>query len=292
MNQLSLLPLELLLCFAFLLGAVVGSFLNVVIYRLPKILSENWTEECRTYLQIDTDSAKGSSKGNDTTKKTSLLWPSSSCPHCGNKIRPWHNLPILGYLLLKGRCKDCNEKISPRYPIVELIAGILSVLVIWKFGASYQGLAALIITWALITLTGIDFDEHLLPDCITLPLLWAGLIANSFGVFTDLESALWGAVVGYLSLWSVYWIFKIITGKEGMGFGDFKLLAALGAWLGWSYLPTIILLSSVVGLVFAILFMLFSGNKKGAPIAFGPYLAVAGWLCLFIGPEILSFLNI
>ena len=286
MNQLALLPLEFLLVLAFLLGSIVGSFLNVVIYRLPKILSQNWSAECRAYLEIEADSESK----NAEVKKHSLLWPASSCPKCENKIRPWHNLPIFGYLLLKGRCKDCDTPISPRYPLVELISGLLSVIVIWKFGATTQGLMALAITWTLIALTGIDFDEHLLPDCITLPLLWAGLIVNSFGIFTDLYTALWGAIAGYLILWSVYWLFKIVTGKEGMGFGDFKLLAALGAWLGWTYLPTIVLLSSVVGLVFALLFMVFSGNKKSAPIAFGPYLAVAGWICLIAGPSILGFL--
>lgn len=284
MTQLALLPIEFLLAIAFLFGSIVGSFLNVVIYRFPKILAQTWSQDCRTYLKLDPPTAP--------EKKLSLLWPSSTCPNCNNSIRPWHNLPILGYLLLKGRCKDCSEKISPRYPIVELISGLLSVLIIWKLGATIQGLLALGITWTLIALTGIDFDEHLLPDSITMPLLWAGLIANSFGVFTNLNSALWGAILGYLSLWSVYWIFKLVTGKEGMGFGDFKLLAALGAWLGWAYIPTIILLSSVVGLIFAIAFMIFSGNKKGAPIAFGPYLSIAGWACLFIGPSILSLLAI
>lgn len=286
MTQLSLLPLELLLAIAFVLGSVVGSFLNVVIFRLPKILDQAWSADCRNYLEIQPDpQVKGE-------EKISLLWPSSCCPKCQNKIRPWHNIPIFGYLLLKGKCNDCSEPISARYPIVELVSAILSLIVIWKFGATAQGLAALAITWTLITLTGIDFDEHLLPDSITLPLLWAGLIANSFGLFTDLSSSLWGAVLGYLSLWSVYWIFKLITGKEGMGFGDFKLLAALGAWLGWNYLPTIILLSSLIGLAFALLYMIFSGNKKSAPIAFGPYLAIAGWICLLLGPAAFSLLPI
>lgn len=286
MNQLVLLPTELLLGIAFILGAVVGSFLNVVIYRLPKILDQRWTADCQNYLDIKAE-ASASEK-----QKTSLLWPPSNCPKCKNKIRPWHNLPVLGYLILKGKCKDCSAPISARYPIVELISAIMSLAIIWQFGPTYQGLAALFITWALIALTGIDFDEHLLPDSITLPLMWAGLIANSFGLFTDLQSALWGAILGYLSLWSVYWVFKLVTGKEGMGFGDFKLLAALGAWLGWNYLPTIILMSSIVGLVFALLFMIFSGNKKGAPIAFGPYLAVAGWICLFLGPDVFAILPI
>ena len=286
MNQIALLPIELMLTIAAILGAVVGSFLNVVIYRLPKILDLRWTEECQNYLDIKPEPAA------TTSKNISLLWPSSSCPKCKNKIRPWHNIPILGFILLRGKCKDCGKSISARYPIVELISAVLSLAIVWKFGATYQGLAALLVTWSLIALTGIDFDEHLLPDSITLPLLWAGLVANSFGLFTDLSSALWGAVLGYLSLWSVYWAFKLITGKEGMGFGDFKLLAALGAWLGWTYLPTIVLMSSLVGLVFAILFMIFSGNKRSAPIAFGPYLAIAGWICLFMGSDVFDILPI
>ena len=287
MTQFSLLPIEFLLAITFVLGAAVGSFLNVVIFRLPKILNQTWTADCRNYLGIKADpEAK-------IENKISLLWPSSCCPKCQKKIRPWHNIPVFGYILLRGKCKDCNEPISARYPIVELVSAVLSLIVIWKFGATAQGLAALAITWTLITLTGIDFDEHLLPDSITLPLLWAGLIANSFfGLFTDFSTSLLGAVLGYLSLWSVYWIFKLITGKEGMGFGDFKLLAALGAWLGWTYLPTIILLSSLIGLAFALLFMIFSGNKKTTPIAFGLYLAIAGWVCLLIGPAAFSLLPI
>lgn len=286
MNQLFLLPVEVLLLVAFILGAVVGSFLNVVIYRLPKILDQKWSADCRNYLDIKPAPEEAE------TRNMSLLWPASNCPKCKGKIRPWHNIPIVGFLLLKGKCKDCGEPISPRYPIVELLSAIFSLVIIWKFGPTAQGLAALLMTWSLIALTGIDFDEHLLPDSITLPLMWAGLIVNSFGLFTDLQSALWGAILGYMSLWSVYWVFKLVTGKEGMGFGDFKLLAALGAWLGWNYLPTIILMSSLVGLVFALLFMIFSGNKKGAPIAFGPYLAVAGWICLFLGPDVFAILPI
>lgn len=286
MNELMQLPLELTLAFSLILGATVGSFLNVVIHRLPKILDQKWSADCRNYLDIKPTSEEAE------TKSISLLWPASSCPKCKNKIRAWHNIPIFGYLLLRGKCKDCGEAISPRYPIVELLTAIFSLAVIWKFGPTSQGLAALLVTWSLIALTGIDFDEHLLPDSITLPLMWAGLMANSFGLFTDLQSALWGAILGYMSLWSVYQVFKLVTGKEGMGFGDFKLLAALGAWLGWNYLPTIILMSSLVGLVFALLFMIFSGNKKSAPIAFGPYLAVAGWICLFLGPDVFAILPI
>ena len=279
-----LLPQSFQLALTFLLGAVIGSFLNVVIYRLPKILDTNWQRECRDYLSLP------AAESSQDEEKLSLIWPPSRCQSCKGKIRPWHNLPILGYLILKGRCYDCKAPVSMRYPIVELITACMSLLLVSQLGATEAGLAGLFLTWSLIALTGIDFDEHLLPDSITLPLLWAGLILNSFGVFTDLTSAVWGAVGGYLSLWLVFWGFKLITGKEGMGYGDFKLLAALGAWLGWQYLLTIILMSSVVGLVFAIAFMIFSGNKKSAPIAFGPYLAIAGWICLLLGPQVLSLL--
>lgn len=279
MQTLILAPVWVQLVLAFVLGSVIGSFLNVVIHRLPKMLDMNWRRECRAYLEMPQDSAD---KVDD--EPFSLLWPASHCPQCKNKIRPWHNLPLVGYLLLRGKCKDCGAAISLRYPLVELVTALASVAVIYSLGATAQGLFALFFTWALIALTGIDFDEHLLPDSITLPLLWAGLIINSQGLFTDLNTALFGAVAGYLVLWLVYWVFKLVTGKEGMGFGDFKLLAALGAWLGWPWLASIILLSSISGLFFAILFMVFSGNKKSAPMAFGPYLAFAGWLCLVAGP--------
>lgn len=273
-----LAPTWVQLSLAFVLGCVVGSFINVVIYRLPKILDHQWRTECSSFLELPEQAPK------KEDKPLSLIWPASRCPHCGHAIRPWHNIPLLGYLLLAGKCKDCKKKISVRYPAVELITGLASLIVLYSLGPTLQGLFGLFLTWTLIALTGIDFDEHLLPDSITLPLIWAGLLINSQGLFTDLHTALFGAVFGYLVLWLVFWGFKLLTGKEGMGFGDFKLLAALGAWLGWPWLASIILLSSVTGLLFAIAFMIFSGNKRSAPIAFGPYLAIAGWLCLVAGP--------
>ena len=268
---------------ALFLGLIVGSFLNVVIYRLPKILDRNWKIECREYLELDPDQSL-------LEQKFSIAWPGSSCPNCKSKIRPWHNIPLVGYIVLKGKCADCRVSIGIRYPLVELITGILSVLVVLKFGATYESIFALCLTWALIALAGIDFDTKLLPDNITLPLLRAGLIINSFNTYTDFYTAFWGAVAGYLVLWSVFWIFKLVTGKEGMGFGDFKLLAALGAWLGWPALPMIILVSSITGLAVAILMMVFMSHDRRVPIAFGPYLAIAGWIAMVFGEQIQQIL--
>lgn len=274
------LPLAVVLGIAFILGAMVGSFLNVVIYRLPKMLDQMWRAECLDYLELPPE---------QSTEKLSLVLPRSRCPSCGNAIRPWHNIPIIGYLFLRGRCADCRQSISPAYPLVELLSAIITLAVIWRFGANIQGLTAIFFSWALIALTGIDLKKHILPDSITLPLLWAGLILANFGVFTDLESSLWGAVGGYMSLWSIYWLFKLLTGKEGMGYGDFKLLAALGAWLGWQFLPTLILVSSVVGIFFGIAIIFLKRQGREIPIAFGPYLAVAGWICLFFGESAIQF---
>lgn len=274
------LPLAVVLGIAFILGAMVGSFLNVVIYRLPKMLDQMWRAECLDYLELPPE---------QSTEKLSLVLPRSRCPSCGNAIKPWHNIPIIGYLFLRGRCADCRQSISPAYPLVELLSAIITLAVIWRFGANIQGLTAIFFSWALIALTGIDLKKHILPDSITLPLLWAGLILANFGVFTDLESSLWGAVGGYMSLWSIYWLFKLLTGKEGMGYGDFKLLAALGAWLGWQYLPTLILVSSVVGIFFGIAIIFLKRQGREIPIAFGPYLAVAGWICLFFGESAIQF---
>lgn len=284
MPDFTALPLAGQVLIALLLGAIVGSFLNVVIHRLPILLKQGWRRDCRDFLQLET--------ADEAEEKVhfSLIWPGSHCPACKTPIRPQHNIPLLGYLWLRGRCADCQTKISVRYPVVELITALASGLVVWHFGLGYQGSAALLLTWSLIALTGIDFDEHLLPDCITLPLLWLGLILNSFGLFTDLQSAVWGAIAGYGSLWLVYWGFKLVTGKQGMGFGDFKLLAALGAWFGWSLLPAIVLMSSMVGILFAIIFMLTSGNKRSTAIAFGPYLAIAGWVCMFVGADWLAWI--
>lgn len=264
-----------------LLGLIVGSFLNVVIYRLPLMMEKEWQHECKLLLNIENESTE--------QEIFNLSIPHSHCPSCKAAVKAWQNIPLLSYALLGGRCGKCKTRISLRYPIIELSTGIFSGLVAWHFGASIAGLLALLLTWALITLTMIDADTQLLPDQITLPLLWLGLIANSFGLFVSLEEALWGAVFGYLSLWSVYWGFKLLTGKEGMGYGDFKLLAALGAWMGWQALPMIILLSSLVGAVIGIAMIALSDKDKKTTIPFGPYLAIAGWISLIWGGMLLEW---
>ena len=265
-----------------LLGLCVGSFLNVVIYRLPAMLERDWRTQCHDYLEL------GDAKIEDKLQQLSLSKPGSSCPQCGHKIRAWENIPVLSYLFLKGKCSSCSTKISLRYPTIELITGVLSVIVALKFGPNLAMICALLLTWTLIALTLIDYDTQLLPDDLTLPLLWLGLLISFFDVFTDTQSSLIGAMLGYMILWIVFQVFKLVTGKEGMGFGDFKLLAALGAWLGWQLLPQIILLSSVVGAITGI-FMLITGlTKKQQPIPFGPYLAVAGWIALMWGHDINS----
>lgn len=264
-------------------GLLVGSFLNVVIYRIPKMLEQEWCEQCVDLLGEENiaDSVKPK-----PAATFNLITPNSTCPQCGHKIKPWENIPVLSYMLLRGKCSACKGHISLRYPIIELVTAVLSVAVIYSFGANMTGLACLVLTWCLIALTMIDIDTQLLPDNITLPLLWLGLIANYFGLFVSLESALWGAIGGYLSLWSVYWLFKLASGKEGMGYGDFKLLAVLGAWLGWQMLLPIILLSSMVGAVIGIGMIVIRGRDKNIPIPFGPYLAIAGWIALMWGEEI------
>ncbi|MGS2717753.1 prepilin peptidase [Eionea flava] len=264
-----------------LIGLSIGSFLNVVIYRIPKIMEQEFRSECCHFLDIK-DKKK-------SAQKLTLSTPRSTCPACNTAIKPWHNIPVISYLLLKGQCAYCGTTINARYPIIEAATGVLSVWAIYSLGFSIEGLTALLLLWALICLTMIDIDTHLLPDSITLPLLWLGLIVNSFGFYTSLENALWGAVFGYLSLWSVYWLFKLITGKEGMGYGDFKLLAALGAWMGWQFLPLIILLSSFVGAVIGIAGIIILGKNKNIPIPFGPYLAIAGWIAFVWGDHIINY---
>jgi len=260
---------------------LIGSFLNVVILRLPVMMERAWRREARQMLESDVSFAPDSS-----SEPISLAHPPSTCPKCGHRIRARENVPVLSYLFLRGRCSQCRERISPRYPLIEAATAVLSVLVALHFGASWLTLAALLLTWALVALTMIDIDHQLLPDSITLPLLWLGLIVNAQGLLVPLDDALWGAVFGYLSLWSVYWGFKLLTGKEGMGYGDFKLLAALGAWLGWQALPMIIILSSLVGAVIGIAMILLLGRDKNVPIPFGPYLAIAGWIVLLWGETI------
>ena len=259
----------------------VGSFLNVVIFRLPAMMQQEWRCQCEELLEIP--EAK-----REPAEVLSLSRPASTCPHCGHGIRAWQNIPVISYLLLRGKCANCSEPISARYPIVELATAVFSVLTVYLLGPTPAALWALLLVWALIALTMIDFDTQLLPDSITLPLLWLGLIVNYFGQLVPFTEAFWGAVVGYLALWSVYWLFKLVTGKEGMGYGDFKLLAALGAWLGWTLLPAIILLSSVVGAAVGIALMVFKQQGREVPIPFGPYLATAGLLCLWFGDEIVG----
>ena len=262
-----------------LLGLLIGSFLNVVIHRLPIMLQSQWKSECSELLELETAEEAAD-------KKYNLVVPHSSCPHCGHKITALENIPLLSYLFLKGRCKKCGTRISIQYPLIELLTGLMSMAVIMHFGYSIQGIAALFITWALIALAIIDLKTTLLPDNITLPLIWAGLLLNQQGVFTDLNSSLFGAVAGYLSLWLLYHFFKLLTGKEGMGFGDFKLFAVFGAWMGWQSLPLIIILSSVAGAIIGISLILFQGRDKNTAIPFGPYLAIAGWIALLWGDEI------
>ncbi|HCO61004.1 MAG TPA: prepilin peptidase [Porticoccaceae bacterium] len=263
---------------ALILGLLVGSFLNVVIYRLPRQLELGWRHEALDFL--------GQKEDLEPVAKFNLVYPPSRCPHCENLIKPWQNIPVISYLLLRGRCKACFQPISLRYPAIELLCGLLSGFVVYHFGFNEQGLYALAFTWVLIALTGIDLSHQLLPDNLTLPLLWLGLLINIGGVYTDLTSAVIGAAAGYLSLWSIYWAFKLLTGKEGMGHGDFKLLAALGAWLGWQQLPLIVLLSSLVGAIIGTIMLLLQGKERQSTIAFGPYLAIAGWIALIAGERL------
>lgn len=280
MQQFNLLVTSpLLLCILTgIIGLMVGSFLNVVIYRLPVMMQRSWRKECLEYLQLPAEA--------QSEEIFNLSMPLSRCPNCGTPIKPHQNLPIVSYVLLKGRCAQCKQPISLRYPLIEAFAAILSMLVAWHFGYSAQMGFALLLTWALIALSFIDIDQQLLPDSITLPMLWLGLFLSLFSVFTDTHASIIGAVAGYLALWTVYQLFKLTTGKEGMGYGDFKLLALFGAWLGWQYLPAIILLSSLVGAVLGIAMIIFGNRDRHVPIPFGPYLAAAGWLAMLWGKDI------
>lgn len=260
------------------LGLMVGSFLNVVIHRLPIMLDRSWRRECRAFLELEAAEAPA--------EPYNLIVPRSRCPHCGKPIAAYENIPVLSYLLLRGRCSGCGAGISPRYPVVEALTALLSLAVAWHFGPTVQTAAALGLTWTLIALSFIDLDRQLLPDAITLPVLWGGLFLSLFGVFADSASSILGAIFGYLSLWSVFHLFKLATGKEGMGYGDFKLLALLGAWLGWSKLPAIVLLSSLVGAVIGIGMIVLLRHDHRVPIPFGPYLAIAGWIALVWGDGI------
>lgn len=269
--------LEGLALAAGLLGLCVGSFLNVVIHRLPKMMENDWRIQCAEL------------RGEEAipTEMLSLAKPRSRCPSCGHRISALENIPLISYLLiLRGKCSGCGTAISARYPIVEALTGLLSAYAAWHFGPTAQAAGALLLLWALIALSGIDLDTQLLPDSITLPLLWLGLAFNLWTTYCDLPSAVIGAMAGYLALWSVFWLFKLVTGKEGMGYGDFKLLAALGAWFGWQMLPAIILLSSIVGAAVGITLIAAARHGRNIPIPFGPYLAAAGVIALFWGQPI------
>jgi leader peptidase (prepilin peptidase)/N-methyltransferase len=260
-----------------LLSLMVGSFLNVVIHRLPQMMAQDWKSQCRELLELPPA---------DAEPAYNLITPRSCCPHCQQLIRWWENIPLLSYLRLRGRCAHCQNPISLRYPLVELTTMLLSLVVAWQLGAGLQAIFLILLTWALVALSLIDLDHQLLPDSITLPFLWLGLLLGIPGIFLSAEQALIGAATGYLSLWSFYWLFKLLTGKEGMGYGDFKLLALFGAWAGWSDVFVIILLSSMVGAIAGVGLILFKGHDRRVPIPFGPYIALAGWITLLWGDQI------
>ena len=261
-----------------ILGLLVGSFLNVVIYRLPEMMKRSWLQQC---AELRGETAEALPAFN-------LFTPRSTCPHCGHKISARENIPIISYLVLRGRCSRCHARISPRYPIIEALTALMSGFVAWHYGYGFVAFAALIFVWSLIALAVIDLNTQLLPDDITLPLLWIGLLVNINQGFTDIQAAVIGAIAGYLSLWSIYWCFKLITGKEGMGYGDFKLLAVIGAWLGWSMLPVVILLSSLVGALVGIGLILAAKLNRNIPIPFGPYLVGGALIALFWGEELVN----
>jgi len=284
---------------AFLLSLLVGSFLNVVIHRLPIMLDRQWRAQAEEMLAEPAPGSAAPRAEKDRPKAAAvpynLVTPRSACPHCGAPIRAHQNIPVLSWLLLGGKCANCRAPISPRYPVVELATAVLSAAVAWRFGWHWQSVAALFVTWALVALTVIDLDHQILPDSITLPLLWLGLLASlawsaelTPPIPTDPQSAILGAVAGYLSLWGVYWAFKLLTGKEGMGYGDFKLFGALGAWLGWQMLPLVLLLSAFAGAVVGLVLIAVRGRDRNIPIPFGPYLAAAGWIAMMWGPQIVG----
>lgn len=263
---------------AALLGLLVGSFLNVLVHRLPVMLERQWQQEAQEVLGLE----------QTTHERFDLCLPASRCPHCQHRIRAWENIPLLSYLALRGLCSACKGRISVRYPLVELASALLSLLVAWHFGPGLAALAVLLLTWGLIALSLIDADHQLLPDALVLPLLWLGLIVNASGLLVPLADAVWGAVAGYLSLWSVYWLFKLVTGKEGMGYGDFKLLAMLGAWGGWQVLPLTLMLASLAGALIGLALVRLRRAQMGAAVPFGPYLAIAGWIAVLWGDEIVA----
>lgn len=267
----------------FMLGLIVGSFLNVLILRLPLMLQRDWRTQCSELLGLE---------AGQEAETFNLVTPRSHCPRCRRGIKAWENIPLLSYLLLGGRCSRCKAAISPRYPLIELGGALTAVMAAFWFGVSLQALFAIGLGWALLALAVIDLEHQLLPDDITLPFLWLGIALNFFNVFTDLHSGVLGAIFGYGALWSVYIVYKLVTGKAGMGHGDFKLLALLGAWLGWQLLPLIIIIASLLGAIIGLSMIIFRAHDKDIPIPFGPYLAIGGWIALLWGPYILSmYLN-
>ena len=276
----------IIMSLAFVLGLLVGSFLNVVIYRVPEGLNRNWKLQAKQVLDMPLEQGEG--------ERFNILMPPSHCPSCKTAIKPWQNIPILSYVLLKGQCRHCHTAISLRYPLVELLTGLVFAICAWKFGATWTALAAMVFSAYLVAMIFIDADTQLLPDQLTLPLMWGGIVFHlaayllqaDWGITTLVDSLL-GAIVGYLSLWSIFQLFKLVTGKEGMGYGDFKLLAALGAWLGIGVLPIIIIMSALVGLIFAIIMKV----AKNQPMPFGPYLAISGWLVLIFNQPIAQFIQ-
>ncbi len=268
------------LTYSFIIGAFIGSFLNVVIHRIPVMLERQWKSECQELLTPDANIP--------TLPKYNLSVPRSHCPACNHQVKAIENIPIISFLFLKGKCSSCGIKISSQYPFVELLTALFTTFIVWKFGFSLQALGGVFFTWFLIALSGIDIKTQLLPDNLTFPFLWLGIIFNLFSTYTDLTSSVLGAIFGYLALWSVFHLFKLVTGKEGMGYGDFKLLAALGAWLGWQSLPLIILLSSAVGAIIGIFMIVSKLQERSQPIPFGPYLAIAGWIAMLYGEQLIA----
>ena len=272
---------------AFVFALLVGSFLNVVIYRLPVMMERDWRAQC--------DEISASPAGELPQGRFDLMVPRSRCPSCNQQITAIQNIPVISYLLLGGKCGNCKAPISQRYPAVELLTAVLTGIVAWRFGFGWEAAAAIALTWTLIAISVIDIDHQIIPDSISLPLIWSGLFLSLFHplagaevLFVDAKTAIVGGLAGYLSLWSIYHLFRLLTGKEGMGYGDFKLLAALGAWLGWQMLPLIILLSAIVGAVSGILMIVTKRHERSVPIPFGPYLAAAGWVAMLYGPQIVK----
>jgi leader peptidase (prepilin peptidase)/N-methyltransferase len=265
---------------ALVLGLIVGSFLNVLVWRLPKMLEREWRAQAHEILGLPIV---------PVGPTYNLMRPNSCCPHCNQPIRPWENIPLLSYLMLRGRCAHCREPISPRYPFTELTCALVSAAIAWHFGFGWQAGAVMVLSWGLLAMSLIDVDHQLLPDVLVLPLLWLGLILNSAALLTTLPDALWGAIIGYMSLWTVFWLFKLITGKDGMGHGDFKLLALLGAWGGWQILPMTLLMASLLGVFAGLILMRLRKSQVSTPMPFGPCLAIAGWIALLWGGQITDF---